>query len=114
MNKRDVGTFYEDVAVRYLEENGVEIIARNYRCRLGEIDLIGRQGKVLIFFEVKYRKSTNYGSSLQAVDVRKQKQIVRTAKYYLTYDRSDSYIRFDVIGIDNDRVEWIKDAFGAS
>jgi len=111
LNKRRVGSFYEDTAKRYLSEQGVDILESNYRCKLGEIDLIGRQEDAIIFFEVKYRKDDRYGHPFEAVNLKKQKRIISCARYYLTYNRSDCYVRFDVIGIDNDKIEWIKDAF---
>ena len=111
MNKRELGSYYEEVATRFLKDHGVEIIKNNFRCRLGEIDIIGRQGDVLVFFEVKYRTGDRYGYSLEAIDKKKQKRIINCAKYYLAFNDTDSYIRFDAIGIDNDSIEWIKDAF---
>ena len=111
MNKRKVGSFYEDSAKRFLSEQGVSILEVNYRCKMGEIDIIGIQGDVLIFFEVKYRKDNRYGSSFDAIDKSKQKKIISCAKYYLTVNKTDRFIRFDAIGIDGDKIEWIKDAF---
>lgn len=111
MNKRSVGSFYEEAVSAYLKEKGVQIIEKNFRCRMGEIDLIGIDGDTLVFFEIKYRKNNLYGSPLEAVDYRKQKKIISVAKYYLTYKDVDKYIRFDVIGVCDNEIEWIKDAF---
>jgi len=111
MNKRGTGTFYEDAVCKYLENAGVEIIERNYRCSKGEIDIIGIQGEVLIFFEVKYRRNNEFGDALEAVDIKKQKRIINCANYYLAFKSSDKYIRFDVIGITGEKIKWIQNAF---
>lgn len=111
MNKRGTGTFYEEAVCNYLKNAGIEILVRNYRCSMGEIDIIGTQGDVLIFFEVKYRKNDSFGDALEAVDLKKQKKIINCANYYLAFKQNDKYIRFDVIGITGDNIKWIKDAF---
>lgn len=111
MDKRRVGSFYEEVAKNYLEKQNVEILETNYRCRSGEVDIIGKQDDTLIFFEVKYRKNDDYGSALSAIDKKKQKKIIACAKYYTAFDHTDCYVRFDAIGIEKDKIEWIKDAF---
>lgn len=111
MNKRKQGDFYEEAVSQYLISNGIEIIERNYRCKLGEIDIIGKQDDTIIFFEVKYRKSNAYGYAVEAVDYRKRKKIISCAKFYIAFKNIDSYIRFDVIGITGDEFEWIKNAF---
>ena len=66
MNKREVGAAYEEAAAVFLEKNGVRILERNFRCRQGEIDLIGRDGEYLVFFEVKYRKNADAGFPAEA------------------------------------------------
>ncbi len=119
MNKRALGTHFEEAAIAYLENEGIVILDKNVRCgHIGEIDLIGVEpvsgdGKdeTLIFFEVKYRKSERYGSAVYAVDDKKRHKIRRCAEYYLAYRPTDRYIRFDVIAIDGETVTWYKDAF---
>ena len=111
MNKRQKGAFYEDAAVKFLENNGVIILEKNYRCRLGEIDIIGIDNDALVFFEVKYRTGDMFGSPLEAIDVRKQRKIISVAKYYLAYKNNDKFIRFDAIGIDREKIDWVKNAF---
>ncbi len=114
MNTREVGTKKEEAACAYLEGNGVRIKERNFRCRRGEIDVIGFDGEYLVFFEVKYRKSGSYkGSALEAVGVGKQKKICRVADYYRMIHRCplDTPIRFDVVAIDGDEILWLKNAF---
>ena len=112
-NKRRLGGVYEEQAARYLEEQGLVIVERNYRFRFGEIDLIAQDGEYLVFVEVKYRSSRNSGSPLAAVDAAKQHVISRVAKnYLLTCRRSvDIPCRFDVVGFDGDEITWVKNAF---
>lgn len=114
MNTREVGTRKEETACAYLAENGVRVKKRNFRCRSGEIDVIGYDGEYLVFFEVKYRKSSSdRGSALEAVGIGKQKKICRVADYYRMIHRCplDMPIRFDVVAIDGDDIQWIKNAF---
>lgn len=101
MNKRRVGTDYEDRAEVYLKEKGFQILERNFHSRNGEIDIIARDGRYLVFVEVKYRKNTASGSPLEAVTANKQKRICRTSSYYcLRYGYgTDTPCRFDVVAI---------------
>lgn len=112
-NTRAIGKAQEELACRYLEEKGIRIQARNFRCRQGEIDLIGYDGEYLVFFEVKYRKDTSKGSAAEAVGIRKQRKICRVSDYYRMSHKcpSDTAVRFDVIAIDDDNIEWIQNAF---
>lgn len=115
MNKRRIGTQYENCAVDYLVREGYEILDRNYSNRFGEIDIIAKnQEKIIVFFEVKYRKSNAYGDPLESVNFQKQKRISQTALYYTMmqhYGESQSY-RFDVIGIYGDgKLKHVKNAF---
>ena len=75
MNRREIGTAYEEAAAVFLEGKGVRILEKNFRCREGEIDLIGRDGEYLVFFEVKYRKNADAGFPAEAVGIAKQKKI---------------------------------------
>ena len=112
-NKRAKGAIYERKASEVLAEAGLEVIEMNYRCRMGEIDIIARDGEYIVFVEVKYRKGKRCGGALYAVNAAKQHRVSRTAAFYLmtTYGSVDVPCRFDVIGIDEYRVTWIKDAF---
>lgn len=113
MNKRKVGAWWEQQAENYLINQGVKIVARNFRNRRGEIDLIGYDGKYLVFFEVKYRSTTAMGSPLEAVDFHKQKQICMVADYYRYSNHlgQNIWMRYDVIGVQGNEVTWIKNAF---
>lgn len=99
-NNRQIGTRYEQAAGAYLESLGYRVVEYNYRCRLGEIDIIARDGEYLVFCEVKYRTDESKGMPAEAVDVRKQRIISKCALYYIT-SHGLSYLpcRFDVIGI---------------
>ncbi|MBU3876287.1 YraN family protein [Faecalicatena sp. AGMB00832] len=111
-NNRKVGTDYEQAVGYYLEQQGYLILEFNYRCRLGEIDMIAVDGEYLVFCEVKYRQDGKKGSPLEAVDVRKQRTIYQCASYYLAVQGIDDMpCRFDVIGIEGGQIMHIKNAF---
>lgn len=113
MNKRSVGTVYEKLAGGFLEQQGYEILEYNFRCRMGEIDIVARDGDYLVFVEVKYRSNGRTGSPLEAVDARKQRVISKVASYYcLTHGYGETKpCRFDVIAICGDEYTLIKNAF---
>jgi putative endonuclease len=106
----------EDAAAQYLQGKGMRIVERNLSTPVGEIDLVVRDRKVLAFVEVKTRRSSAFGSPAEAVGPRKQRQIVRTAKWYLNDTPWEKLQpRFDVIAItmhgDDFQIEHIIDAF---
>ncbi|MBR2766339.1 MAG: YraN family protein [Blautia sp.] len=113
LNKRLLGAEKENLAAAWLEDQGLRILARNYRCRLGEIDLIAKDQETVVFLEIKYRKNPDKGEAVWAVDMRKQRVISKVAKYYLTavFRSVDIPCRFDVIGIDGEQITWIRNAF---
>ncbi|MCD8348293.1 MAG: YraN family protein [Lachnospiraceae bacterium] len=113
MNKRAVGSAYETRATAHLESLGYRIIARNYRCCMGEIDLIARHQGYLAFVEVKYRSDENSGSAAEAVDFRKQQRIIRVARWYLMehHISEEQPVRFDVVAFEGKQVHVIQDAF---
>lgn len=113
MNKRQIGTKWEQLAKEYLEVNGYYILEMNYRCKIGEIDIIAVQDNVLVFIEVKYRSSNQYGTAIEAVNYRKQNIIRRVADYYLVtkMHKTDICCRFDVVGIDGTKVTLVRNAF---
>lgn len=113
MNTRRLGEQRERQAAEYLTENGMRILEANFRCRQGEIDLIGRHQGYLVFVEVKYRASAEKGSALEAVGREKQRRICRVADYY-RYRHGlgdDVSVRYDVVGIQGENVHWVQDAF---
>ncbi len=111
MNKRRVGTFYEERACEYLKKHGIIILKMNYRCKMGEIDIIGKDGNCVVFFEVKYRRNDDYGHAFFAVDTKKQYRICRCATCFCMQNAWVSEFRYDVIGISDTKIEWMKDAF---
>ncbi len=113
MNKRTVGTANEKKAVLFLQNQGYDILETNYRCRLGEIDIIAREGRYLVFVEVKYRKDICCGLPEEAVDGRKQRKLAGAAGYYLWQKKlsGDVPCRFDVVGICGRHIRLLRDAF---
>ena len=112
-NKRKTGALYEHQAAVYLEANGYRIKERNFQFRSGEIDLIAVDHGVLVFIEVKYRRTARNGHPSEAVHARKQRQICRTALFYLIRYGIGTGIpcRFDVVCILGEEVQLIRDAF---
>ena len=108
-NRRKTGADYEKAAGFYLEQMGYEILQFNYRCRLGEIDLIAKDGAYYVFCEVKYRADERKGSPLEAVDARKQRPAQEKAA---EQQLEDVPCRFDVVGIEGTKITLIKNAFG--
>lgn len=113
MNKRAIGIDYEKLAGEYLKSQGYEILEYNFRCHMGEIDIIAKDGGYLVFIEVKYRSSKRQGTPLEAVDIRKQRKISKTASYYcLTHGYGESMpCRFDVVGIERSEYIVVQNAF---
>ena len=104
----------ESAACDYLQQQGLQLVARNFRCRTGEIDLIMQEQQCLVFIEVRYRHKKNYGSGAESITVSKRKKLLRTAEYYLLQQQLVDKItcRFDIIDISNhSQIEWIRDAF---
>ena len=111
-----LGNKAEQKALCFLVRKGLKPVARNFRCRGGEIDLIMLHDTCLTFIEVRYRKSAQFSAPAPTVDVHKQRKIVRTAAMFLA--RKQHYashtMRFDVVAIagdENGAIEWIQDAF---
>ena len=114
-NNRQVGTAYEKIAAEYLSAQGYEIVEYNFRCRLGEIDLIARDEDYICFVEVKYRSGDATGEAIDAVDAKKQRKIIRVAEYYLMKHGKSEWTpcRFDVVAIDGEQISLYKNAFWA-
>jgi putative endonuclease len=116
---RTTGQCYERYAADWLAERGLRIIARNFRCRAGEIDLVARDGSALVFVEVRARAPSRYASAAESVDRRKQQRLLRTAQFYLRHHPAAAHLscRFDVIAIEPrqcpapPQVRWIRSAF---
>jgi putative endonuclease len=119
LETREFGKRGELEAVRYLQRQGYRIVERNVRLGRGEIDLVAYDGKVLVFIEVKARRTEQFGGALWAVDTRKRAQLSHLALQYLTRRRlHDCICRFDVVLIQGrtDRkveIQLIQNAFDA-
>lgn len=113
MNTRQKGTDKEQLAAEYLTGQGMQIVERNFRGRQGEIDIIGYHNHYLVFVEVKYRSNVTKGSALEAVDARKQRQICKVADYYryLRKMGEGTMVRYDVLAIQGENIQWIQNAF---
>lgn len=113
INRRRTGAEYEQQAAQYLEKKAYRILERNFYTRSGEIDIIARDGRYLVFLEVKYRKDKREGHPLEAVDRRKQARIRRVAQFFLLRHGygTDTPCRFDVIGILGGELIHVENAF---
>ncbi len=99
--RQQLGRSGEDLALAFLVQKGYEPVARNYRFRGGELDLVMRDGDTLVFIEVRTKHAVDHGTPLETVDFKKRRQIERTARYFLAREKiaDDVCCRFDVIGI---------------
>ena len=100
--RQKLGKFGEDLAIEALESRGYAILARGYRTRYGEIDIVADDGGTIVFVEVKARKTAEYGTAAEAVTPRKQRRLARMATDYLARQQiADRPCRFDVVAIDD-------------
>ena len=109
------GAAAEDLACRYLEARGLSLVTRNFRCRVGELDLIMLDADQLVFVEVRSRRHSRYGTPAESVTRTKQQRLLRAAAFYLQRQHLDLPCRFDVVAIlqaeGTPQMEWIRDAF---
>lgn len=106
------GGLYEDRALSFLLQQGQTLVARNYWCKWGELDLLMDEKGVLVVVEVRYRKNVRYGSALESVTSTKQARIIAATKHYIVAKKVDQPIRFDVVAITGDTSpQWVKNAF---
>ena len=107
------GLAAEEAAARFLEAKGLAIVARNYRTRFGEVDLVAREGATLVFVEVRRRSWRAWGGAAASVDGRKQSRLVAAARHYLARLGAEPACRFDVVTWDGESAEpaWIRGAF---
>jgi putative endonuclease len=98
--KNVVGQYGEDLAARYLSANGFVVLERNWRCKLGEIDIVAREGSTLVICEVKTRRGLNYGSPLESITYRKLTTLRKLAGHWLrSHELRPAAIRIDIIAI---------------
>jgi len=112
LNQRGVES--EAIAAAYLQGRGLTILARNYRCRLGEIDLVARDGATTVFVEVRERASSAFGGAAASITSKKRTKLLKAARHYLSRLPALPQCRFDALLIEGKppRIEWIRDAFG--
>lgn len=116
-NRQQAGMTAEQKALTYLQKKGLSLVKRNYRTRLGEIDLIMSHKTHIVFVEVRYRRKNLYAQAAMSVGSVKQQRIIKAAKHYLLYSKQYNRhpCRFDVITITSDLsapiIEWIPNAF---
>jgi len=113
---KNIGDQAESMAENYLRNKKIKIIERNFRAKTGEIDLIADHQGTVVFIEVKFRKSTNFGEPFETVTRSKQRKIIQTSQIYLQKNPklANKACRFDVISIHNKDINWIKNAFDTS
>lgn len=109
MNKREIGKSFEDKSCKILIDEKYSILERNYQNRYGEIDIIAEKEQELVFIEVKYRKTKNFGYGYEAIDKKKLQKIFRLAQFYIESKKLNNYkVRFDCMSYLADELEWIK------
>ena len=113
MNTKVKGNQGEEKACDYLKKQGYRILEQNFRCKVGEVDIIAQDGEYLVFVEVKYRKNNRHGLPQEAVTFSKQKKISATAGYYIMthHMKENVSVRFDVVSVLDEEITLIKNAF---
>ena len=120
LNKNNTGLEAEKLAATFLTSHGLKLVAHNYHCRFGEIDLVMMDAKTLVFVEVKLRSNSQFGGAAASITLQKQQKLILTAQHYLqTQKIGDVACRFDAILMHNkilknadlQQIEWIRNAF---
>jgi len=112
-SRRLAGADAERRAERFLEAEGLQILARNHRCRFGELDLVAADGGTLVFVEVRLRSGDAYGTAAETIGATKRRKLFAAARHYLLTHRYDCPTRFDVVALDGPggaRIRWIRGA----
>ena len=106
------GARAEALAAEALRAQGYQVLEQRFRFRRHDVDLVARRGAVVVFVEVKSRSDNRFGAPSEAVTARKQADLVRTASVWLSrHGKAWDAVRFDVISVENGRLEWLQDAF---
>lgn len=111
MSELDLGRRGEERALQWLKSQGYRIVARNWRWRGGEIDLIAREGDCLVFIEVKTRSDEGFGLPEEALTPAKRERLIRAARHYIATHRPELDLRFDVVTIEGQEIRLYRDAF---
>lgn len=107
----EAGAQAEQWACAYLQQRGLKLLERNYRCRMGEIDIVMRDVETVVFVEVRYRSNPGFGGALASIDARKQSRILAAASHYVQRHKLECPTRIDVVGVrDRIRIDWLSNA----
>ncbi|MCK5471718.1 YraN family protein [Candidatus Gracilibacteria bacterium] len=107
--QKNFGNTGEQIAERFLRSRGLEILAKNFHAREGEVDIVARDGETIIFVEVKARRNQKFGSAIESVDERKLEKIAAAGERFLQKNSlENSAWRVDVIAIDEGKLKWIR------
>ena len=115
LSKNNAGLVAEQLAATFLLNHGLKLVMQNYHCKFGEIDLIMKDGKTLVFVEVRLRTNSQFGSAAASITPQKQQKLLRTAQHYLQ-QHGDCACRIDAILMDKanmQHIEWIHNAISA-
>ena len=113
MSRAETGKKAEDLAAEHLRSRGMTVIERNFRAKVGEIDLVVQDGEEMVFVEVRARASRDFGGAAASVDASKRRKVVRAARVWLAARGWDGPCRFDVVAVEGGRLEHIPAAFEA-
>jgi putative endonuclease len=115
MSTRSLGQVYETLAAKHLQAAGLTIVARNFNCKVGEIDLIASDADMLVFVEVRFRSAGSLVDGLSTVGDSKRKRFIKAVKYFLLMhpEAANRVLRFDVISLSTNDLDWHKNAFDA-
>ncbi|PHS71830.1 MAG: YraN family protein [Cycloclasticus sp.] len=114
-NTSTIGQQAEDLALSFLKKQGLKLVTRNYSSRFGEIDLIMQDKEHVVFVEVRFRSSSDFGGAISSVDSRKQSKLIKCALQYISTEQTTLGFRFDVVAISptttQHEIQWITNAF---
>ena len=114
-SRQQSGRDAERQALAHLQQQGLRLLAQNWLCKRGELDLVMLDGDTVVFVEVRYRQHTQWGGALDSIDARKREKLILAAQYFLQSEArwADSPCRFDVVAIDSTAADlnWLRNAF---
>ncbi|SEN30526.1 putative endonuclease [Pseudomonas sp. ok272] len=114
-SRQQSGRDAEGLALKHLQQQGLRLLAQNWLCKRGELDLVMLDGDTVVFVEVRYRKNTQWGGALDSIDARKRQKLILAAQYFLQSESrwADSPCRFDVVAMDStaNDLNWLRNAF---
>jgi putative endonuclease len=114
VNRLETGQKAEDLAAAFLQAKGLAVLERNFRAKVGEIDLVARDGDEVVFVEVRARATKDFGGAAASVGGAKRRKLIRAASLWLQARGWDGACRFDVVAVDGGRLEHLPAAFDAS